>query len=482
MAKVLSSLDVAATGLRTRVLVIGAGPLGITTSIGLSRRGIPHLLVDSGGSVPGDAQELCDGEVTGGRYPDLVETRVRALGGTTHVWGGHSHPLRPIDFQPRPWLGLKGWPISHDEFRPWFGEVAPLFLIKDEWSADSVRNAPARITDINVPFFSMEAYRLTPRSGANIPPPGDFWSVNGHAVKGDVITGLTARALDLDGDGRVTGVRFSLSDGRSLAISADHVVLAMGGIETARFLLINQARGPSGPLSALPLIGKGFMEHPHPHMADVFLFRPLPGPFRRKNEDDGSSSRLVFFATPEIQEQRKLTSFYFRLDPYRGSAGWFGDDLRKVQMVGLFEQLPDDRRHVTLSRTKTDALGDPLTVLNYFATHEDHEAVNDAVDLAARALAIAGYGRTRLRMRRTSAQEPVAELPWIGVGHHHMGTVRMGRSPADGVVDANLRVFGTPNLYLATTGVFPTSSCVNPTMNGAAFAMRLAEHLARLES
>ena len=85
-------------------------------------------------------------------------------------------------------------------------------------------------------------------------------------------------------------------------------------------------------------------------------------------------------------------------------------------------------------------------------------------------------------MRRTSAQEPVAELPWIGVGHHHMGTVRMGRSPADGVVDANLRVFGTPNLYLATTGVFPTSSCVNPTMNGAAFAMRLAEHLARLES
>lgn len=480
MPRIISALDLTEKVLRTKVLVIGAGPLGITASIGLSEGGVDHLLVDSGAAEPGEAQELCDGETAGGRYPDLVGTRIRALGGTSHVWGGHSHPLRPIDFLPRPWLGLKGWPITHDEFRPWFTRVCPLFRIKDEWSGHSVRNAPESIAGITVPFFSLEAYRLSPRAGSAIPPPGDFWSINSSKVMADVITGLTARMLDTDGDGRVTGVRFTRADGSSLAIAADYVVLALGGIETARFLLVDRQRNPSGPLSALPLIGKGFMEHPHPHLADVFLFRSMPWPFRRGPENDGSSSRLVFFARPEIQEEQKTVSFYFRLDPYRDSAGWFGKDVRKVQMVGLFEQLPDDRRHVTLSNTKTDGLGDPLTVLNYFATHEDHEAINDGVELAARALAVAGFGRTRMRMRRTSPQEPVADMPWIGIGHHHMGTVRMGLSPADGVVDRNLRVLGTKNLYLATTGIFPTSSCVNPTMNGAAFALRLADHLGGL--
>ncbi len=482
MPRIISSLELTEKALATKVLVIGAGPLGITASIGLSDRGVDHLLVDSGGIEPGEAQELCDGETTGGHYPDLAGTRIRALGGTSHVWGGHSHPLRPIDFQPRPWLGLKGWPITHGEFRPWFTQVCPLFTMKDDWSARSVRNTPESIAGITVPFFSLEAYRLSPRAGAAIPPPGDFWSINGARVKADVITGLTARRLDTDGDGRVTGVRFTRADGTDLFIAADHVVLALGGIETARFLLVDRLHNPSGPLSALPLIGKGFMEHPHPHLADVFLFRPLPWPFRRGTEDDDSSSRVVFFASPEIQEARKTVSFYFRLDPFDGFDGWFGDDLRKVHMVGLFEQLPDDRRHVTLSGTRTDALGDPLTVLNYFVTHEDHEAINDGVDLAARALAVAGFGRTRLRLRRTDPKESMADLPWIGVGHHHMGTVRMGLSPADGVVDRDLRVFGTQNLYLATTGIFPTSSCVNPTMNGAAFALRLADHLGRLAS
>ena len=62
-------------------------------------------------------------------------------------------------------------------------------------------------------------------------------------------------------------------------------------------------------------------------------------------------------------------------------------------------------------------------------------------------------------------------------GGHHIGTTRMAASPRDGVVDADCRVHGTPNLYVASSAVFPTSSQANPTLTIAALAVRLAQHL-----
>lgn len=62
-------------------------------------------------------------------------------------------------------------------------------------------------------------------------------------------------------------------------------------------------------------------------------------------------------------------------------------------------------------------------------------------------------------------------------GGHHIGTTRMSTSPRYGVVDGDCRVHGTPNLYIAGSSVFPTSSHANPTLTIAALSLRLAKHL-----
>jgi choline dehydrogenase-like flavoprotein len=49
-----------------------------------------------------------------------------------------------------------------------------------------------------------------------------------------------------------------------------------------------------------------------------------------------------------------------------------------------------------------------------------------------------------------------------------------------GVVDANTRVHGISNLYVAGSGVFPTYSASNPTLNLVALTLRLADHLKRV--
>jgi choline dehydrogenase-like flavoprotein len=53
----------------------------------------------------------------------------------------------------------------------------------------------------------------------------------------------------------------------------------------------------------------------------------------------------------------------------------------------------------------------------------------------------------------------------------------MGKGPEDGVVDENLRVHGTDNLYVCSNAVFPTGSAVNPTLTLTAMSMRLGDHL-----
>jgi choline dehydrogenase-like flavoprotein len=62
-------------------------------------------------------------------------------------------------------------------------------------------------------------------------------------------------------------------------------------------------------------------------------------------------------------------------------------------------------------------------------------------------------------------------------GFHHMGTTRMADSPEHGVVDANCRVHGVDNLYIAGSSVFTTSGASNPTLTIVALALRLADHL-----
>jgi choline dehydrogenase-like flavoprotein len=64
-------------------------------------------------------------------------------------------------------------------------------------------------------------------------------------------------------------------------------------------------------------------------------------------------------------------------------------------------------------------------------------------------------------------------------GFHHMGTTRMAASPRAGVVDADCRVHGVANLYVAGSSVFPTGGWANPTLTIVALALRLADHLGR---
>jgi choline dehydrogenase-like flavoprotein len=56
----------------------------------------------------------------------------------------------------------------------------------------------------------------------------------------------------------------------------------------------------------------------------------------------------------------------------------------------------------------------------------------------------------------------------------------MSNSPNTGVVDADCKVHGIANLYVAGSSVFPTNGHGNPTLTIVALALRLAARIRRI--
>ena len=62
---------------------------------------------------------------------------------------------------------------------------------------------------------------------------------------------------------------------------------------------------------------------------------------------------------------------------------------------------------------------------------------------------------------------------------HHMSGTPMGESDSKGVVDSNLKVFNTDNIWVAGSSVFTAGGHANPTLSIVQFSLRLADHLSQ---
>ena len=102
----------------------------------------------------------------------------------------------------------------------------------------------------------------------------------------------------------------------------------------------------------------------------------------------------------------------------------------------------------------------------------ERRAAAATVRLLGTEIGRAGFGRLRSSFGADDAWPKDFES-----NEHHMGTTRMHRDPAQGVVDADCRVHGTANLYVAGSSVFPTGGASNPTLTIVALALRLADHV-----
>jgi choline dehydrogenase-like flavoprotein len=174
---------------------------------------------------------------------------------------------------------------------------------------------------------------------------------------------------------------------------------------------------------------------------------------------------------------RFALSFGYRrfLKPGRKAPGFFVRSAANVYPLDYHgEHIPNPDSRVVLT-SELDSLGVPRIRTEMRFSEDDVANVERAMRELDAALRDAGVGYLEFLFDDVAAG--VRECLVGASGFHQTGTTRMAASAEDGVVDANLAVFGTQNLFVASTSTFPTSSQANPTLTGVAFAVRLAEHL-----
>lgn len=169
------------------------------------------------------------------------------------------------------------------------------------------------------------------------------------------------------------------------------------------------------------------------------------------------------------------TFLYHRYVATHPKPGFFQRDGRRRYSVRFHaEHLPNPDSRVTLSNRR-DAHGLPRLTVDLRYSRADAEPLIRSHECFARWLQRTGTGTMRWLVPQAERADFI--LSQCYDGHHQIGTTRMGRNGREGVVDADCNVFGSANLFIAGSSVFPTSGEANPTLTAIALAMRLAKHL-----
>jgi choline dehydrogenase-like flavoprotein len=518
------------------VAIVGTGAAGIAIARELSGTRLDVVLLESGDlDLDGATQALYEGGVVGMPYVPLETCRTRCFGGTTNQWTGWCKPFAPIDLAPRPWLGLKGWPIDHDELLPYYHRAQPVMGL-GEYRYD--RSLWDRIGQ---DLHAFDPDKVTFSFWQHSPGPARFGTLYRADLEraGNVRILLDANVVNIQADpaaGRVEHLQLRSLAGREARIRARFFVLACGGIENARLLLVANDVRPAGLGNDHDQVGRCFMEHPLFSVGEIVTDDPYGVVDRyHRRKVDGVLSRIGLSLAPATQERLGLANSTVVTVIERDSDGvqsqaarlwhelWQGTlpdhpterayailrELDAVAMsawrklvhgtyvnkpprsirLGIFlDPLPNPSSRVTLGEDR-DALGQPRVMLDWRLLPEDARGAVGHVQLVAAEMARLGIGRVRLNPALADAggawmfagnlegYDLAPGMPEMHVSLHHMGTTRMSARPEDGVVDGNCRLHGVDNLYLAGSSVFPTGSNGNPTFTIAAMSLRLADHL-----
>lgn len=515
--------------MQTDVCIIGAGAAGITLAISLAGSGLRTLLVESGGferSTETDLLNAAENPTIGGGY--LLSSRVRVFGGTTSHWTGFCLPLSAPTFATRSWVPDSGWPIDGDALHPFYVRACAQLGL-DPWELGGDPSPAPELPRLSLSdpphAFETRIYQIRRRA--------HFGEEHREALTeaDDVVVLTHATCTELmAGERQVERAVLRTLNGKLFEVEAKCFVLATGGIENARLLLVSNQTHAQGIGNARDLVGRYYMDHPELTVAEAMLW---PGweleLYAGHRIEDRTVQLGAMFASPAQQRaegllqagiqlaragkrwgsprshdtDRAVTTAGFWLDCARSGSREgaregtrAGACLPAAQKTTLFvrsEQAPDRDNRVVLGDER-DPFDTPLPRLEWRMNELDCDSLQRTVQAFGDAIHREGLGRMRSFLTHTDlrqvdatygpmlSDEPrdrvhLERRPTILLWGHHMGTTRMADDPARGVVDPHCRVHDVGNLYVAGSSVFPTGGAANPTLTIVALALRLADHL-----
>lgn len=512
------------------VCIIGTGAAGATLALDLAQRGWRVLVLESGKHYPRDQSQdyltqfmnlekdpfkseikgLDDFTTNGAvKYRAI---RVKAVGGTTLRWKGNTPRLHPCDFMMKSRTGMSvDWPVSYDEVESYYVKAeaslgvagaadnpfegprsAPYPLPEFPWSTVDRFFMPA-FDKLGLPYHHIPQARnsveyqgrakcLNSATCGPYCPSGAKACMSEYQIPAALATGnvqIIPRAsvlrFEWNSPERIKQVVYH-REGETHSVEAPVFVMAVGGLETPRLLLLSD--GP-GHLQGLgnneDQVGRYFLDHPaYNAVAEisekVYSFR---GPYQTlftqryypvdSREEGGCFSIQVQNWGGFRPSMLAMTSQKRGPELIREMQERFG---HQVALEIMTDQMPSPDNRITLDPEKKDGLGQALPRITWDVGEYGERSRDTAYALCMKIFDALGC---------VEKVHPLDELIW---GNHHSGTARMGNDPKTSVVDRNVKLHGVDNLYVCSSACFPTIGSAHPTLSIAMLAHRLADHLA----
>lgn len=444
-------------------------------------------------------------------------------GGTIHYsaisWRFHESDFRVKSVDgPLAGTTIEDWPISYDEMEPYYEKAEWTLGVSGKgWSnpfdpprqrdyplPPVARNSAGAIMEKGCRALGLHAFPTPvailsqPYDGRSACLKKGFCSGYGcpTGAKSSTLEALLPKALAtgrcelrphsmarevvFDRRDRAAGVVYFDSAGSERFQPAGLVLLASGGVETPRLLLLSRSpRFPHGLANRSGLVGKNLMLHAPGPVVHAFFPEPVDGhqgsPSTRVAQDFYETDTGRGFIRGGFMHPRSHGGdpIDYALQPIHG-ARWglkHKDSMRDTWRYYFHshctgESLPVESNRVDLDPFVRDRFGLPVARI----THSNHE--NDV------RLAVFLGERSREIFESAGATKVHVSAPRLRKLHNHqMGTCRMGDDPSRSVVDRFCRSHDVPNLFIIDASVFVTSGGLNPALTIEANAFRVSDHI-----
>ena len=504
------------TEIEADVCVVGSGAAGLSLAHEFLDQSTKVCLIESGELEADDkTQDLYDGQIVGHPYHALDIARTRQFGGSTNCWGAYCRIFDQLDFEVRETIPHSGWPFGLQDLLPYYerahkiANLGPVDYSFDFWNEQA--------KELSNPFDSPLIERAIIQLAYLKPD-----IVSDRVKSSQNLTAyLNANATEIETDeaGReVVRLHVKCLNDVGHSVKAKHYIIAAGGIENPRLLLLSNRHQKNGLGNDNDLVGRFFMDH---YGVKPARFAPRDPLFRARNFPPATAAgdhriRNALRIAESVRAEEGLLRSFFDLAPRlpQGESGYKSakhvirmlirrkklrnlgshianvfDDRDVLMGIALkklgwdpkmrdrpgkpfyisvaVEPTPNPDSRVTLA-DETDRLGQRKSKLDWRIDPRDNFHVRRSVEIL----------KTEAERLNLGAFTIVPEEKWFPIGHyHHIGTTRMDNDPNKGVVDANGRVHGVSNLFMAGSSVFPTAGSGTVTLMIVVLATRLADHV-----
>lgn len=504
------------------LIIIGSGAGGGTLAHALASTGKNILIIERGDYLKREKENweakavfLENRYHTEEKWYDEKGTAFRPgmnyyVGGNTKVYGAALLRLRERDFKEiRHYGGISPeWPMSYEEFQPWYLEAEKLYCVHGKRGEDpteppetnpypfeAISHEPyiqqlndqireQKLNPFHLPLGLMLNEKEKQKSRCircdtcdgfpclvNAKADAHIVCINPALQHKNVtlLTGAKALRLNTTLDGTSVEEVEVERLGKTERYRAKTFIVSCGAINSAALLLRSKNdKHPRGLANSSDQIGRNYMFHTNSVMISIST-QVNPTKYEKT-----MAINDFYFNAPDselplghIQLLGNVKKEMFAAEAPKFAPGFTLEYLAE-HSIGWWlttEDLPSPNNRITLNEQ-----GD--IVLSYKPNNEE---AHKRLLLKLKGILSSLGGHKHLIPNKAYLSQ---EIPIAGCAHQ-AGTARFGKDPSTSVLDLDCKTHDVKNLYVVDSSFFPSIGAVNPTLTIIANALRIAEKLKR---